>query len=393
MVGFVFRTDAAQNFHSVFGAWFLDFDRLEPAFEGGVFFDVFAIFCQGGGADALHFTAGEGGFDDVAGVHGAFRAPGSDDGMKFVDKEDDVLIAPDLIHDGLDAFFELAAIFGACDHEGEVEGDDFFIAQDFRHIAADDFLSQSFDDGGFANTSFTDEDGIVFGPAAEDLDDPLDFALPPDDWIHFAFLSEFGQVAAEGAQGGHFAVFFPAPGRGRLLATFRRLAKCLRGAFFFVAGSEIRIQFLEDFLAGAFNVDVQRLQHTGGHSFSFTEQTEQNMLSTDITVIQGARFFTSQSEHFFHPRSIRDIAHHLLIGTGADLFLHLHAHRLQVETELLKHVDGDALAQLDQPEQQVFGADVVVVEAVCLFAGERKHLLGSGGKVVHGTSAAREDGD
>ena len=110
-------------------------------------------------------------------------------------------------------------------------------------------------------------------------------------------------------------------------------------------------------------------------------------------MIQGARFLTSQSEHFFHPRSIRDIAHHLLIGTSADLFLHLHTHRLQIETELLKHVDGDALAQLDQPEQQVFGSDIVVVEAVCLFAGERKHLLGSGGKVVHGTSAAREDGD
>ena len=161
----------------------------------------------------------------------------------------------------------------------------------------------------------------------------------------------------------------------------------------FIAGGEIGIQFFEDFLTGALDIDVQRLQNTGGHAFSFTEQTEQNMLSANITVVQGARFLASQSEHFFHPRSIRDIAHHLLIGTRADLFLHLHTHRLQIETELLKHVDGDALAQLDQPEQQVFGADIVVVEAVCLFAGERKHLLGSGGKVVHGTSAAREDGD
>jgi hypothetical protein len=46
-------------------------------------------------------------------------------------------------------------------------------------------------------------------------------------------------------------------------------------------------------------------------------------------------------------------------------------------------IDGDALAELDQAEQQVLGADVVVVEAVGLLAGERQDLLGAGGEVVH----------
>ena len=34
---------------------------------------------------------------------------------------------PDLVHDGLDALLELAAVFGAGDHEGEVEGNDLLV--------------------------------------------------------------------------------------------------------------------------------------------------------------------------------------------------------------------------------------------------------------------------
>jgi hypothetical protein len=38
---------------------------------------------------------------------------------------------------------------------------------------------------------------------------------------------------------------------------------------------------------------------------------------------------------------------------------------------------------LIRPEQEVLGADVVVVEAIGFLAGEREHLLGAGREVVH----------
>jgi hypothetical protein len=35
----------------------------------------------------------------------------------------------------------------------------------------------------------------------------------------------------------------------------------------------------------------------------------------------------------------------------------------------LQNIDGDALAKLDQAEQQMFGSDVIVVEAVGFLPG------------------------
>ena len=47
-------------------------------------------------------------------------------------------------------------------------------------------------------------------------------------------------------------------------------------------------------------------------------------------------------------------------------------------------VNGDALAEGNQPQQQVFRADVTVIEPVGFAPGQLQHLLRSGGKIVHG---------
>ena len=161
----------------------LDHDLLEAAFERGVLLDVLAEFVQRGRADALQLAAGEGGLDDVGGVHRALGRTGADDGVELVDEKDDVAGLADFLHHGLDAFLELTAIFGARDHEGEIERDDFLLAKQFRHVAPGDFLGEALGDGGLAHAGFTDEDGIVLGAAAKDLDDAFDFALAADDGI------------------------------------------------------------------------------------------------------------------------------------------------------------------------------------------------------------------
>ena len=63
---------------------------------------------------------------------------------------------------------------------GEVEGDDAFLAQNLRNVAARDFLRETFDDGRFAHnmlTGLAEEDRIVLSAPAEDLNDALDFIL------------------------------------------------------------------------------------------------------------------------------------------------------------------------------------------------------------------------
>ena len=94
------------------------------------------------------------------------------------------------------------------------------------------------------------------------MDDPLDFALSADDRIHFAFTRDFCQIAAESLQG-----------RGLDLTLLLR--RGFFGAFAwagFLLGSEVRIEFLQDFLAGLFDIDVEILEDAGGDAVALAEQ-------------------------------------------------------------------------------------------------------------------------
>jgi hypothetical protein len=103
--------------------------------------------------------------------------------VQLIDEEDNILRATNLIHHGLDSLFELATIFCPGYHQCKIECDDAFIAQQFRHLASRDFLSQAFDDGGLSNPCFTDQDWVVFGAPAEDLNYAFDLVLATDDRI------------------------------------------------------------------------------------------------------------------------------------------------------------------------------------------------------------------
>ena len=156
MVSFILGAQAVENFDRVLLRWLIDFHLLETTFESGIFFDVFAELVQCSGTDALKLGTAESRLDDVRGIHGSFGRAGTDDGVKFVDKKDHVFHFADLIHHGFDALFELTAIFRAGDHQGEVEGDHAFIAENFRNVSGSNFLGEALGDGGLADACFTD---------------------------------------------------------------------------------------------------------------------------------------------------------------------------------------------------------------------------------------------
>src|SRR5208282_2640630 len=252
---FVFSPQALQNQNRLVHRRGFDFDGLKTAFERGVLLNVFAVFVQRGGADALHLAAAERGLDDVRGVHRAFRRTGADDGVQFVNEQNDVLRAANLVHDGLDALFKLAAILRARDHEREIEGDNALVAQDFRHVAAGDFLRQAFDDGRLAHARFAEQNRIVLGTAAENLNDALDFVFAADDRVQVAFARDFRKVTAKRLERGRFDFalflrprtrpFFSSLGNGRFLA------------------GEIRIQLPQNFLPRLLDVHVEIFEHLG----------------------------------------------------------------------------------------------------------------------------------
>ena len=383
VVVLILAADPLEDEDGILDRGGLDLDRLEAAIEGGVLLDVLAVLVEGRGANALELAAGEGGLEDVGGVHRAFGGAGSDNRVELVDEEDDVPGAADLVHHRLDAFLELAAVLGSGDHQGEVEGDDLLLGQDLGDVTRGDLLRQTLDDGGLTHAGLTDEDGVVLGAAAEDLDDAADLVAAADHGVHFALTSELGEVAAEGLEGGGLDLLLLLRlGAGTLRAAggglFARFA-ALGG----LAAGELWVEFPEDLVAGALDVDLEGLEHAGGNALPFPQEAEEDVFRTDVGMAEGLGFLAGEREDLLNPGGVGDTGLRLGLLAGADLLFHRGADGLKVEPHLLEHADGDALSQLDQPEQEVLGADVVMMEPVGLLAGQREDLLRPGSEVVH----------
>ena len=374
----VLAADPLQDRDRVLDARRLDLDRLESAVEGAVLLDVLAVLVEGGRAHALQFTAGKRGLEDIGGVHGALGRSGANDRVHLVDEQDDVLRPLDLVHDGLDALLELAAVLGARHHEGEVQGDDLLLEEDLGDVAGGDFLGQALDDRRLAHARLADQDRVVLRPAAQDLDHPANLVLAAHDGVHLALLSQFGQVAAKGLQGGGLD-FLLVLGRGARALGIARRGLVAAG----LAAGELRIKLAQDLVSGALDVDLEGLEDAGGDALALPEEPEQDMLGANVGMIEGLRLLARQGEDLLHARGVRNAALGLGLLPGAHLLLDGRADRLKVQPHLLQDAHGDALPELDKPQEDVLGADVVVVKTIGFLAREREDLLGPRREVVH----------
>ena len=118
-------------------------------------------------------------------------------------------------------------------------------------------------------------------------------------------------------------------------------------------------------------------QHLGGDALALADQAEQDVLGADVVVAELQRLAQRQLEHLLGARGERDVAAGRLLALADDL-LDLGAHGLQRDAEALQRLGGDALTLVDQAEQDVLGADVVVGEHAGLFLGQHDHPCGLG---------------
>ena len=107
------------------------------------------------------------------------------------------------------------------------------------------------------------------------------------------------------------------------------------------------------------------------------------MFGADVGMVEGLCFFVSKGKDLFHPRGIRNVSSCLLRWAGADFLFDLHADGFELEAHPFEDIDGHALAELDQTEQQVLGADIGVVESVRFLTSESEDLLSTWSEVVH----------
>ena len=130
---------------------------------------------------------------------------------------------------------------------------------------------------------------------------------------------------------------------------------------------------LHDLSANLLEIDPERFQHTGRDTFALADKAEQQVLRSDVVVVQSASFVDGKFDNLLCARRQTYLAHDCAftatndeLNGGAD-FWQLNAH-------VVEYTRGDAVAFADKPKQQVFGADVVMVEALGLFLGELQHF-------------------
>ncbi len=330
-----------------------DLHRLEPALQGGILLDVLAVLVEGGRTDGLQFAAGQLRLQDGRRVDRALGGTRADERVQLVDEQDDVAAGVDLLEHLLQALFEVTAVAAARDQGTQVEGVELLILQRLRDLTVDNGLREAFDHGGLTDTGFADEDRVVLGAPAQHLHDTLDFLRAADDRVEFALQGGLGQVATELVEhqrGGWGPGLAARTGFHRLLAL--------------VAGQQ-----LDDLLTHPVEIRTQLHQHLRRDTLTLTDQAEQNVLGADVVVAELQRLAQAQFQHLLGPRGERDVTGRGLLALPDDL-LNLAAHALQRNTKGFQRLGRYALALVDQPKQDVLGADVVVVEHPGLFLGQ-----------------------
>jgi hypothetical protein len=241
--------------------------------------------------------------------------------VELVDEQDDLALGVlDFLEDGLQALLEFTAVLRAGDDGPQVKGYDPLVLEGLRHVAANDSLSEALGDGRLADARLADQHRVVLRPARQDLHDPADLFIPPDDRVELAcpcFRSEVPAVFLEGLVG--------ALGRGRGDAL-----AAADGGQGLKNGLAVCAEPLQQALA--LTPDVQHPQ--------------KEMLGRDVFVSQPARLFL---------RSLDDALGAWVQGQGATLDLgppreqrcKLAIERGQIDTEPAEGFGGYAVVPLE----------------------------------------------
>jgi hypothetical protein len=345
----------------------VDLDRREPALERSVLLQVLAVLVQRRGTDGLQLAAGQHRLQDRGSVDGALGGTGTHQGVELVDEQDDVAPGADLLQHLLEALLEVASVPGACDQRAQIERVELLALQRLGHVVGDDALRQALDDGGLADTGLADQHRVVLGAPGQHLHHPEDLVLAADDRVELLLTSELGEVAAELVQDER-------PGR-RLLALTGRTGS---GAFLAPA---VTGQELDDLLAHPRKVGAERHENLRGDAFTLTDEAQQQVLGTDVVVPELQRLPQRQLQNLLGAGRERRRAGSSRAG-WTDGLLDLLTHCLEGDPERLERLGRDALALVDQPEQDVLGPEEVVVEQPRLFLGEDQDSAGSVGETL-----------
>ena len=242
--------DALEDLQRILQAGLVDGDRLEAALQGGVLFNVLAVFVEGGGADDLDLAPGQGRLEDIGGVHAALGVSGPNNVVDLVDDQDDISQLTDLLDKALHTAFKLAPELGPGYQRRQVQQIYLLIPQLEGHVVGHNALGQTLGNGRLAHAGFADEAGVVLLAAVQNLHHTLYLLLPADDRVQLAVPGPLAEIDAVAIQ--ILVLFVGLAALGSLLPAGGRVGLLRRG----VAASEQAVQKREGGGLAAFLIIV-----------------------------------------------------------------------------------------------------------------------------------------
>ena len=231
----------------------------------------------------------------------------------------------------------------------EVERDDALVLERSGNVTAHDPLGEALGDGGLADARLADEHRVVLGPTRQDLHDPADLLVAPDDGIELASARFRGQIAAVLLEGGVGSLGVL---RGDPLAAPHALERLKDG----LAAGRVALQELLPLAADL-------------------GDAEEQMLGGDVVVAEPLRFRLGGLDHAAGARIQRQRAA-LDPGAPGEDGSEFAAEPRQVDSKTSQGLGGDTVVGFDQGRQDVLGVQDRAVEPLGRGLGGEDGLLG-----------------
>jgi hypothetical protein len=138
---------------------------------------------------------------------------------------------------------------------------------------------------------------------------------------------------------------------------------------------------LENVRSHLLQTEAKVFQHPRAYALSLPEQSQEQVFGTNILVLETTRFVVGKLHHVLGVWGQTDFAGHEVISIANDTLDGL-TRLLEIHTQMREHVRGHTIPLTKQAQQEVLGADGVVVEALCFFLGETHDFAGTLGEPV-----------
>ena len=336
--------DAHQDLNRLEFTRGLHLHGLEAPFERTILFDIPTILGRRRRPNTSNFAARERRLENVGGIERPLGRSRAHQRVQLVDEHDDVRVLGELLHDRLQALFELTPVLGAGHDQRNVERQHPLVGQEVRDVAAHDLLRQPFHDRGLADTRLADEHHVVLRPPAEHLLQPLHLGRTADEGIELVLHRRFGQVTAEFRQQRGFL----RPGRRGLL-----------------------VEQLDDVFTHRRQAHALLVENRRRNRPLLTENAEQQMFGADVGVQQPIRFFGRKLQHALGLGAEGNLDRRRDLLAEDRAALNLLADTVERQVGSRKNATRQPFALTNQPQQKVLRLDLTYSRAGWLRSGRR----------------------